>query len=404
MGSTKIRNIVPALSVEAQLKRKVRSHLSDLGFARDANGLLCPPRVDKQTIRRMHSHQKSKKLEQNEEFIKKNYHLLAQALAEGRELEPEKIDLCLRPVTSGRIEAKLFRMAGLTWSVPVSNGFGRRIRYLIWDQYHDRLAGVAALGDPVFNLSVRDNEIGWDVDGRTDRLCNVLDAYVLGALPPYNQLLCGKAIACMLRSREVYSEFKYRYGKKRGLISGKKKKPKLLAFTTSSSMGRSSLYNRLRLDNENYLRAIGYTKGWGHFHVPEDLFFELREYLRSIDHPYEKRYEFGEGPNWRMRTIKAAFSALGIQQNLLHHGIQRQVFIGYFANNAKAVLNGECSSPDLTSLRSTSEILDLAKDRWIVPRAARKPEFANWKKSDTLRLFSKYLDDDLFETVMQHAN
>lgn len=404
MVSTKISNIVPALSVEAQLKRKIRSHLSDLGFVRNAKGLLCPPRVDKQTIRKMHSHQKSKKLEQNEEFIKNNYHLLAQSLAEGRELEPEKIDLCFRPVVSGGSEAKLFRMAGLTWSVPVSNGFGRRIRYLIWDKYHDRLAGVAALGDPVFNQSARDTEIGWDVDGRTERLCNVLDAYVLGALPPYNQLLCGKAIACMLRSREVYHEFENRYGEKRGLISGKKKKPRLLAFTTSSSMGRSSLYNRLRLDDETYLHAVGYTKGWGHFHVPEDLFFDLREYLRSIDHPYVKKYEFGEGPNWRMRTIKAAFSALGLQQNLLHHGIQRQVFIGYFAKNAKTILNGEYSSPDLSNLRSTSEIVDLAKDRWIVPRALRQSEFSNWKKCDTLHLFKNYLDNDIFDTVTQHAN
>jgi hypothetical protein len=25
------------------------------------------------------------------------------------------------------------RKASLTWSVPVSNGYGRRIRYLVWD-------------------------------------------------------------------------------------------------------------------------------------------------------------------------------------------------------------------------------------------------------------------------------
>jgi hypothetical protein len=38
--------------------------------------------------------------------------------------------------------------------VPVSNGFGRRLRYLVWDEHNDKLIGLIAIGDPVFNLSV----------------------------------------------------------------------------------------------------------------------------------------------------------------------------------------------------------------------------------------------------------
>jgi len=45
------------------------------------------------------------------------------------------------------------------------------------------LSGLIALGDPVFNLSVRDNLIGWNVDDRAKRLVNVLDAYVLRCGP-----------------------------------------------------------------------------------------------------------------------------------------------------------------------------------------------------------------------------
>jgi hypothetical protein len=121
--------------------------------------------------------------------------------------------------------------------VPVSAGFGRRLRYLVWDQGHDRLVGVIALGDPVFNLSVRDNLIGWNAHDRADRLVSILDAYVLGAVPPYNMLLGGKAVACLIRSREVFEDFKRTYGNTVGIISGRRKRAELLGalpYTRSS--------------------------------------------------------------------------------------------------------------------------------------------------------------------------
>lgn len=117
--------------------------------------------------------------------------------ADGSEIDPSKIRLSLQRVEADTFESDLFRTASLTWSVPVSNGYGRRLRYLVRDKGHDRLAGLFALGDPVFNLSVRDNLIGWTASDRSSRLVNILDAYVLGAIPPYNMLLGGKAIACL---------------------------------------------------------------------------------------------------------------------------------------------------------------------------------------------------------------
>lgn len=114
----------------------------------------------------------------------------------------------------------------------------------------------------------------------------MMDAYVLGALPPYSVLLGGKMVACLVRTREIYDRFTQTYGGTTGIISGQQKKARLLAVTTSSSMGRSSVYNRLKLDGAEYFRSIGYTGGWGHFHIPDGLFAELRDYLRQIGHPY----------------------------------------------------------------------------------------------------------------------
>lgn len=395
--------VVPALSLEAQLKRKIRAHLGELGFVRDVDGLLAPPKASKSSIRLMHSRQRDTKLVQHQKFIEENFEPFLSTLADGVEIEPHKIDLTLHPIKTDSKEARLFRMAGLTWSVPVSNGFGRRMRFLVWDNYHDRLAGVAALGDPVFNLSVRDSEIGWNAEDRRNRLCNVLDAYVLGALPPYNELLCGKAIACMLRSSEVYDEFQSRYGNRPGLISGRNKNSRLLAITTSSSMGRSSLYNRLTLQGERYLQPVGYSKGWGHFHVPDDLFLELRQYLESIGHPYSSQYQYGEGPNWRLRTIKAALAALGMQQSLLRHGIKRQVYIGYLAKNAKEILNGSKNEPDLSGLSSTSEIVEAAKGRWIIPRSLRRNEYLKWRKQSIAEHFERSTAEIRSNVAAKHA-
>ena len=76
----------------------------------------------------------------------------------------------LERVSSETMESDLFRLASLTWSVPVSNGFGRRLRYLVWDDSNGKLIGLIAIGDPVYNLSVRDNVIGWDVHDRGNDL------------------------------------------------------------------------------------------------------------------------------------------------------------------------------------------------------------------------------------------
>jgi hypothetical protein len=250
------------------------------------------------------------------------------------------------------------------------------------DQAHERLAGIIALGDPVLNLAVRDVRVGWSVADRGSRLVNVLDAYVLGAVQPYNQLLGGKAVACLVRSKEIYRDFNEEYGNLAGIISGKAKNANFLVVTTSSSMGRSSVYNRLRLRDISYFDPIGYTLGWGHFHIPDGIFKEMREYLRAIGHPYADEHRFGQGPNWRLRTIRAALRELRINESVLRHGIQREVFLCSLASNAFEILRTGKGRPDLSSLQSVSEISDLAVARWMMPRGLRMPQYKTWRREN----------------------
>ncbi|EMM1253862.1 MULTISPECIES: Druantia anti-phage system protein DruA [Klebsiella pneumoniae complex] len=363
---------------EARLKKKVREHLQSLGFTKSDAGALQAPGNTKEVIRTLHSAQRAERLAANQNFITLKSSKLLKFFASGKDVIPDKISPVLERVSSGTWQGDLFRLAALTWSVPVSNGFGRRLRYLVWDESNGKLIGLIAIGDPVFNLAVRDRLIGWSTEDRSSRLVNVMDAYVLGALPPYNFLLGGKLVACLLRSRELYDDFARVYGNSVGVISQKKKRARLLAITTTSSMGRSSVYNRLKLDGIQYMEPIGYTGGWGHFHIPDSLFIELRDYLRDMDHRYADHHMFGNGPNWRLRTMKAALNALGFRDDMMKHGIQREVFISQLADNATNILQTGRGKPDLTSLLSAKDIAELAMERWVIPRSIRKTEYRSW--------------------------
>ena len=380
--------VAKAFSPEAKLKRAIRRHFTKLGFAKANDGTLVLPGEGKDDVRRLHSGQRTEKLLAGSAFVERVAEKMLPHFADGAEIDPARIRLRLVRVRSDTRESDLFRFATLTWSVPVSVGFGRRLRYLVWDDGHDRIAGIIALGDPVFNLSVRDNLIGWTVDDRSERLVNLLDAYVLGAVPPYNALLGGKAVACLVRSRDVFDDFKAAYGKSIGIISGDAKKAELLVVTTTSSMGRSSIYNRLQLDGTRYFNSIGYTVGWGHFHITDRLFDDMREYLRLQGHRYADRHKYGEGPNWRLRTIRVALGELGINEAVLRHGIRREVFMCTLSANAMDILKTGKGKPDLSTLRTVEEISELAKDRWMVPRAERTQDYLSWRRTEILNLIA----------------
>jgi len=379
---------IPVFTREANLKRRLRRHLAKLGFERAPNGGLVLPGTSKEVVRELHYAQRQERLEQNQKFVSANLQHLIKYFAFGNDIDPHKINPLLQRVRSNTWESDLFRLAALTWSVPVSNGFGRRLRYLVWDQSNEKLMGILAIGDPVFNLSVRDRLIGWSGADRAQRLTNILDAYVLGAIAPYNNLLCGKLVAALLRSREIYNDFTSEYGNTIGVISGEQKKSRLLAITTSSSMGRSSVYNRVKLDGVQYLTSIGYTGGWGHFHIPHDLFNDLRDYLREIEHPYADMHKFGEGPNWRLRTTRAALDELGFKADMLKHGIQREVFICQLASNSLKILKDGKGKPDLSTLLTANEVSALALTRWVIPRSESRTEYKEWTRDDLLNSLS----------------
>jgi hypothetical protein len=291
--------------------------------------------------------------------------------ANGVDVVPAHINPELVLVRSGTDEADLFRMATLLWSVPVSRGFGRRVRFLVRDRQNGKLIGLFGLTDAVFNLAARDDWIGWSGEDRRERLVRIMDAFVVGAVPPYAQLIGGKLVAALMSSSEVMKICQRKYRGTQSIISKEVKPSRLVLLTTTSALGRSSLYNRLRIPGGVRFERIGATRGFGHFHLSGHLFERLRSHLAALDHPYASGHRFGMGPNWRLRVVREALESIGLEaDSILKHGIQREVFAAPLAVNWREVLMGKHTHVRASPL-SAAAIAEYCMARWILPRSVR---------------------------------
>lgn len=378
--------IIELAAREARLKRIVRRHLRELGFTRSPDGSLVAPSLDKDAYRKFHLPQRVEKLEANRKWLERNQRSLLKWFADGADVVPSAIRPELELVSKDTWQSDLFRLASLYWQIPVSAGYGRRMRFLVWDRSNNKLIGIFALGDAVFNQAARDARVGWDHLRRGEALVHLMDAFVLGALPPYSHLLGGKLVAALVPTREVSAAFRTRYCESTGLISGEKKHATLVAVTTTSALGRSSVYNRLKLGERQIFEPIGFTSGWGHFHLSGKIFDELRSYLEFKEDSYANGFEFGSGPNWRIRVIRRALEGLGMDTSLARHGLSREVFFAKLASNAEAYLRGDNKRAVYRGLPTVSEISSQALGRWVVPRSTRDPSYLQWKATNVLAL------------------
>ena len=339
----------------------------------------------KQSIREAHRRQRERRDLAEQEWLRPRLDGVLGHFAESSEIDVQDTRPVLVPVRAATWEGELFRAATLLWSVPVSRGYGRRMRYLVMDEANGKLIGLLALGDPVFNLKSRDAWIGWTADIRKKRLSSVMDLYICGAVPPYSFLLGSKLVAGLATAREVGDAFRAKYTGAKGIISGEEKPAELLVVTTTSALGRSSLYNRLKLRTHpvTEFRRIGFTEGWGHFSVGDDLFMRLRDHLISEDHKYANGHSFGTGPNWRLRTIRAAMKSLGVDDGLLKHGIRREVFAAELSDTARQQLREGIQGPGARP--TAAEIAEAALNRWMRPRYEREG-LRTWTRADTEEL------------------
>ena len=370
-----------------ELRHRVTASLRSQGFTITDDHIVPPADINKERIRELHAlsveHRRAKA---KNSLFRFEDRLLAR-IAGGAEVDPARMSPRLIQVQSKTEDELLFRYASLHWSIPVSSGYGRRLRFLIVDDYNNKLIGILGLGDPVFSLGDRDRWIGWDRETRGRNLQNVMDAFALGAVPPYSSLLCGKLVAMLATSNEVRDAFKRKYGNRNSVIQEKKLDARLAMITTTSALGRSSVYNRVRFRDQLLYRRVGYTCGSGEFHFTNGLYASLSAYASVHCEATAKKEKWGTGFRNRREVIKKCLPKLGLSSDLLYHGIQREIFVIPMARNTQNFLCGNHSR--LQWFNFTSEDINTYfKNRWLLPRSERDNTYTNWHP-DSWRLWVK---------------
>jgi len=379
---------VPKLaSKDKTLRSAIRRSLRAQGFHVADDRVSFRQKRDKRSIRKRHEHAVEKRILLAENSLACDEEKLLAYIASGNEVDPIQIKPKLVQVEPDTIESKLFRYACLHWSIPVSEGYGRRLRFLIFDESNDRLIGLFALGDPVYAIKARDEWIGWDSKAKAKRLYHVMDAYVLGAVPPYSRLLAGKLVALAAASNEVRRVFSKRYAGRKSVIAGKKREPHLVLVTTTSALGRSSVYNRVKYKNRLVFQSVGFTGGWGEFHFSDGVYEDLSEFAKAHCTPTEKKEKWGNGFRSRRELVQKVLYKLGFPKAMLKHGIQRELFIAPLAINARRFLRGEDNHVRYRRL-PFNKAVEFWRTRWLLPRAERDDSFRDFDPEEW-RLWKK---------------
>ena len=351
------------------LRSLIERSLTDQGFAVHHNCIALPKDLDKKKIRDLHRTSVQYRIERATPGLRRHEQSLIARIASGDEVSPLHIAPKLIEVEPDSQDELLFRYAALHWSIPVSSGYGRRLRFLIIDDYNNKLIGIFGLGDPVFSLGPRDRFVGWDIEARRQRLRYVLDAYALGAVPPYSFLLAGKLVALLAISDNVRHAFTRKYERKSSLISGREQSGEIAMITTTSALGRSSLYNRIALNRRLLLEPVGYTSGSGDFQFSNGLYSRIYSFAERRCKPTAKQPRWGTGFRNRREVVRKVLGELGLSTDLQYHGIRRQVYVARLAENAKEFLCGESDQLEYFDL-SADLLIEWFRQRWFLRRAS----------------------------------
>jgi len=367
--------------VSAQcLRRAIISSLRKQGYSVEHGVIRPPANPSKDDYRALNEMAVRRKLEKSGPGVRRyEDKFLAKYIANGSEVEPKEITPTLVLVQPDSEHELLFRYVCLHWSIPVSAGYGRRLRFLVLDKSNGKLIGLFGLGDPVFAMRARDRWIGWDKEAKARHLYHVMDAYVLGAVPPYSFLIGGKLVAMLVCSNEVRNAFRRKYEGRQTLIRQQTRPPYLVLVTTTSALGRSSIYNRLRVNGHQYWTSLGFTQGSGEFHFSNGVYDLMRSYVEAHCEPTAKHQAWGSGFRNRREVVRKCLAKLGLSADLIYHGIQREIFAAPLGREALRFLRGQVKRPCFYDWPA-SRLFGLFANRWLLSRAERMPWYREYNR------------------------
>jgi hypothetical protein len=325
-----------------------------------------PDNYTKDTIREAMAMKRLEYLHNNRKWIREHIKLAHQNLASGFDVLKSSIKPVIE-VCETKKQKDLFRILRYYWSSPYSEYVGRRIRLLIRDHGlpNKPVIGIAALGSPIIHIPERDEWIGWDKHTRTKNLIYTMDAYVIGAMPPYNHLLGGKLISYLLASKEIRDIYRQKYKGQVTLIE-KRQSDKLVGIFTTSLYGKSSQYNRIKYNDDTLYIPIGQTKGYGTLHLSQQTIEAMTILIKSKG--IEVNHQFGDGPSWVMRVIRTAAEILDFDADfLMRHSFKRNIYFVPLAHNYQEVLKGQTKKAVYKNYK-LKDLVQFWKNRWFENR------------------------------------
>jgi hypothetical protein len=359
------------------LRQLIYDNLQKAGFTILGGSKLLLP-ADKDIIRAAHKVSVNHILETKREFISRfEDKFLEKYIINGNELDLHNIRPTLLSISNSH-QNDLFNWIKLHWSVPVSSGYGRRLRYIVYDKGNDATIGIIGFADPVYGLKDRENLIGWTPEVKKHKLKNIMDAFVLGSVPPYSYILGGKLVASLVMSPTIRKDFRKKYGGKRTRISNEIFDGRLAAITTASALGKSSVYDRIRIPGGSEFIHAGWSKGSGEFQFYNGVYEEIFKLAHNSSLKF-KNPKWGNGVRNRRTVIKTALRMLGMSPDLLYHSVKRELFVVPTGVHSFRFLKGETKQIKYYYIKEW-EIADYAIGRWVLSRAQRRKEYLDFRK------------------------
>jgi hypothetical protein len=365
---------------KTELIREINQALRDQGFKLSSQ--VRPDADTKSSYRDLQSKSRVEQIQNHKRYLQQCHSRIEPYLLNGTQLNPLNIDLELRVVEPYSLEEDIFRWWNfMWWSVPYQKAYGRQMRFVLWDKGHNAPFGIIGLQSPVLKMAVRDNHLKIPRQNLDSWVNKSMQAQRLGALPPYNSLIGGKMVALAMTSNELRQAYRDKYSDQKTEMMDRAIDPNLLFITTTSAFGRSSIYNRLSYFGQPVGESLGFTKGYGSFHIPESLYKEIANYLKRNN--VDVSTTFGHGPSRKIKLLYTAFRMLKMPDYSAHN-LKREFFLFSLANNLQGVIQkGEVP---IFHDRPLKELTNFWKERWCVPRTER---MSDWKDFDASEFHKK---------------
>lgn len=358
------------------LKEKIIESLLAQGFT--VNNAIHPPTEDKKILKEIQKNSRLEQISLHKKFLTENLDYAKSFCRSGTEINPKKIDLELREIKSESKDEKLYRWWNfIWWSIPYQRSYGRQMRFFLWDMTHDAPFGLFNIQSPILKMSVRDKYLEIPREELDVWVNRSMHAQRVGSLPPYNDLLGGKMVALSLVSNEIRDAYYKKYLNSVSLLKQRTLDSDLLFITTTSAFGKSSMYDRLKIDKDQIAIPIGFTKGYGSFQISEMIYQKILEYLHETGSNTARCY--GNGPSKKLKLLDQSFKSLGLPE-FDRHGIKREFYLFPLVRNLKEIIKkGE--SPQWKN-RSFDELQAYWRDRWALKRAKTFKKWKTFKKND----------------------